>query len=98
MSHVQGKIHTAMAIIAEKAEIRIGDRVHVKEVMPGRGCKGVVRFIGSVDFVDDMTPWYGVELDSELGRHDGTVQGVRFEDDFYVFWGKFTFRVRKQSS
>ena len=66
-----------MASIAEKSEIRIGDRVHVKEVAPGRGCKGVVRFIGSVDFVDDMSEWFGVELDTELGRHDGTVQGVR---------------------
>jgi dynactin complex subunit len=46
-------------------------------VLPGRGSKGVVRFIGSVDFVDDMTEWYGIELDSEIGRHDGTVQGVR---------------------
>jgi len=78
VSHVQGKIHTAMAIIAEKAEIKIGDRVYVKEVMPGRGCKGVIRFIGSVDFVDDMSEWYGIELDDELGRHDGTVQGVRY--------------------
>jgi len=78
VSHVQGKIMTAMAIIKEKAEIRIGDRVHVKEVMPGRGAKGVVRFIGSVDFVDDMSTWFGVELDVELGRHDGTVQGVRY--------------------
>ena len=30
--------------------------------------------MGSVDFVDDMTSWLGVELDTALGRHDGTVQ------------------------
>jgi len=78
VSHVQGKIQTAMQIIADRAEIRIGDRVYVKEVMPGKGCKGVVRFIGSVDFVDDMATWFGVELDTEIGRHDGTVQGVRY--------------------
>ena len=77
VSHVQGKIQTAMAIIAEKSEVKIGDRVHVKDVMPGKGAKGVVRFIGSVDFVDDMSEWFGIELDTELGRHDGTVQGVR---------------------
>jgi dynactin complex subunit len=53
------------------------DLLSPKEVLPGRGSKGVVRFIGSVDFVDDMTEWYGIELDSEIGRHDGTVQGVR---------------------
>ena len=27
--------------------------------------------------MDDMADWYGVELDQALGRHDGTVQGVR---------------------
>lgn len=36
------------------------------------------RFMGSVDFVDDMSEWLGIELDSPLGRHDGTVQGVRY--------------------
>jgi len=78
VSHVQAKFHTAMSVIAEKAEIRVGDRVMVKEVAPGKGCKGVIRFVGSVDFVDDMTKWYGVELDDPLGRHDGTVQQVRY--------------------
>ena len=34
--------------------------------------------MGSVDFVDDMSEWLGIELDSPLGRHDGTVQGVRY--------------------
>ena len=29
--------------------------------------------------MDDMADWYGVELDQALGRHDGTVQGVRSE-------------------
>ena len=53
------------------------DPIIIQEVMPGRGAKGVVRFIGSVDFVDDMSTWFGIELDVELGRHDGTVQGVR---------------------
>ena len=37
-----------------------------------------VSFMGSVDFVSDMSEWLGVELDQPLGRHDGTVQGVRY--------------------
>jgi hypothetical protein len=68
-----------MAVIAERAEVRVGDRVFVRDT-PGQdgGCRGTVRFLGSVDFVDDMTDWYGVELDQAIGRHDGTVQGVRY--------------------
>ena len=77
VSHVQAKFHTAMAVIAERSEVRVGDRVFVKEVTPDKGCKGTVRFLGSVDFVDDMSEWLGIELDQEIGRHDGTVQGVR---------------------
>ena len=65
-----------MEAIAERTEVRVGDRVWVEEVVPGRGCKGTVRFRGSVDFVDDMAEWLGVELDQPLGRHAGTVQGV----------------------
>ena len=78
VSHVRAKFQTAMTAIAERAELRVGDRVWVEEVTHGKGCKGVVRFMGSVDFVDDMSEWLGVELDQPLGRHDGTVQGVRY--------------------
>ena len=79
VSHVQAKFHTAMASIAERTEVRVGDRVWVADTLgPDRGCRGTVRFLGSVDFVDDMTDWYGVELDQAMGRHDGTVQGVRY--------------------
>jgi len=78
ISHVQAKFHTAMAVIAERSEVRVGDRVFVKEVTPDKGCKGTVRFLGSVDFVDDMSEWLGIELDQQMGRHDGTVQGVRY--------------------
>ena len=77
VSHVQAKFHTAMAVIAERSEVRVGDRVAVKDLTPGQICHGTVRFLGSVDFVDDMSEWLGVELDNPLGRHDGTVQGVR---------------------
>ncbi len=30
VSHVRAKFHTAMAIIAERSEIRVGDRVFIK--------------------------------------------------------------------
>merc|ERR1719232_1388871 len=78
VSHVRAKFHTAMEAIAERTEVRVGDRVWVKEVVNDKGCKGTIRFMGSVDFVDDMSEWLGIELDSPLGRHDGTVQGVRY--------------------
>ena len=78
VSHVRAKFQTAMEAIAERTEVRVGDRVWVEEVVAGRGCKGTVRFMGSVDFVDDMSEWLGVELDQALGRHDGTVQAVRY--------------------
>ena len=57
-----------MEAIAEKTELKIGDRVWVKDVVNNKGCKGIIRFMGSVDFVDDMSEWYGVELDSALGK------------------------------
>ena len=77
-------------------QVRVGDRVWVNDTLgPERGCRGTVRFLGSVtiffktyslftqvDFVDDMADWYGVELDQALGRHDGTVQGVRSETNY----------------
>ena len=78
VSHVRAKFHTAMEAIAERTEVRVGDRVMVEDVAAGRGCRGTVRFMGSVDFVDDMSEWLGVELDKPLGRHDGTVQAVRY--------------------
>ena len=78
VSHVRAKFHSAMEAIAERTEVRVGDRVWVKEVVHDKGCKGTIRFMGSVDFVDDMSEWLGIELDSPLGRHDGTVQGVRY--------------------
>ena len=78
VSHVRAKFQTAMEAIAERTEVRVGDRVWVEEVTPGRGCRGTVRFMGSVDFVSDMSEWLGVELDQPLGRHDGTVQAVRY--------------------
>ena len=78
VSHVRAKFHTAMEAIAETKEIKIGDRVWVKDVGNDKSCLGTIRFMGSVDFVDDMSERLGIELDTPLGRHDGTVQGVRY--------------------
>ena len=66
-------------------------------MVAGRGCKGLVRFIGSVDFVDDMAEWYGVELDSEMGRHDGTVQGVRSAPILFSNHLSESFRLRAKN-
>ena len=46
------------------------------------------RFVGRVDFVEGDNKWFGIELDEPLGRHDGTVQDVRYFaalDDHGVF-------------
>merc|ERR1719384_3096864 len=55
VSHVRAKFQTAMEAIAERTEPRVGDRVWVREVSNDKGCKGTIRFMGSVDFVDDMS-------------------------------------------
>ena len=56
----------------------------VSEVVPGSRDRGTVRFIGSVDFVEDESEWFGVELDTPVGRHDGTVQGIRSVESKYI--------------
>ena len=65
VSNIGSRITEAQSIIAEKAagEIRVGDRVSVsgldvKQRPAGRTSKnyepiGTIRFVGSVDFVDD---------------------------------------------
>ena len=89
VSRVGSRLSDAMTQIAERAmnEIRVGDRVTVSglDISHQQGDKmrrydplGTVRFVGPVDFVDDDARWYGVDLDEPVGRHDGTVQGVRY--------------------
>ena len=94
VSKVAPRIHEAMSHIAEKGkdEIKVGDRVNVVEINDGtakkKSCLGTVRFVGSVDFVEGDNKWFGIELDEPLGRHDGTVQDVRYfaaPDDHGVF-------------
>ncbi|XP_040569889.1 CAP-Gly domain-containing linker protein 3 [Lepeophtheirus salmonis] len=81
VSKVSSKLTNAIEEIAERKEIKEGDRVRVSCIDGARkGIKhpGVVRFVGTVDFVDDNNRWYGVELDEALGKHDGTVRGVKY--------------------
>ena len=57
ISKVSSRLTEAISIIAERAEIRVGDQVSVSGLGCDRKhpttCLGVVRFVGAVDFVDD---------------------------------------------
>lgn len=50
---------------------KIGDRVLVGST----GQVGTLRYLGATAFREGF--WAGVELDSESGKNDGTVQGYR---------------------
>lgn len=52
------------------SDLQVGSRVTVK------GEPGTVRFIGATSFSTGQ--WAGVELDSEKGKNDGSVQGVKY--------------------
>ena len=87
VSHVSSRLTECLAVIEEKQEIKVGDRVRVNIPDPNKRAKeasaeeeGTVRFVGKVDFTrdDDEAKWFGVELDRPRGRHEGTVQGVRY--------------------
>ena len=55
ISKVSSRLTEAIAVIAERAEIRVGDQVMVSGLggKQTTSCSGVVRFVGAVDFVDD---------------------------------------------
>ncbi|KAM6135226.1 kinesin-like protein KIF13A [Pterocles gutturalis] len=60
------------------------DRVHVlpswvavgEQVCVGSNKMGTVRYVGTVDFSAGI--WVGVELNVQLGKHDGTVKGREY--------------------
>eukprot|EP01134_Creolimax_fragrantissima_P003072 CFRG3072T1 len=53
--------------------IDVNQRVSIPSKDGGRG---VVRFVGLTKFAKGI--WYGVELDTQTGMNDGTVDGVRY--------------------
>lgn len=50
--------------------LTVGQRVRVKDNY------GTVRFIGKTKFAPGV--WVGVELEDEVGRNDGSVEGIRY--------------------
>ncbi|XP_064363054.1 kinesin-like protein KIF13A isoform X3 [Dromaius novaehollandiae] len=47
-----------------------------EQVCFGSNKMGTVRYVGTVDFSDGI--WIGVELNVQLGKHDGTVKGREY--------------------
>ncbi|OMH81217.1 CAP-Gly domain-containing linker protein 1, partial [Zancudomyces culisetae] len=53
-------------------------KVEVGKLVLAQDKKGVVRFMGETSFSTGL--WIGVELEEQLGKNDGSVQGVRYFD------------------
>ncbi|ORX71642.1 hypothetical protein DL89DRAFT_321907 [Linderina pennispora] len=60
---------------AEASGIHVDDRCQV-EVLGSGTRLGAVRFVGKTQFRPGY--WVGVEFDEPTGKHDGTVDGVRY--------------------
>ncbi|KAJ3300892.1 hypothetical protein HDU76_005977 [Blyttiomyces sp. JEL0837] len=59
----------------EAEGIKVGDRCEV-EAEGGLSKRGCVKFVGLTDFKPGF--WVGVEYDEPLGKHDGTVDGIKY--------------------
>eukprot|EP00930_Biecheleria_cincta_P065222 TRINITY_DN50938_c0_g1_i1.p1 TRINITY_DN50938_c0_g1~~TRINITY_DN50938_c0_g1_i1.p1 ORF type:complete len:322 (+),score=61.81 TRINITY_DN50938_c0_g1_i1:22-966(+) len=57
----------------DASQVSVGDRVRIQA--KGNFC-GVVRFLGETKFREGI--WVGVELDSDAGKNDGSVNGVQY--------------------
>ncbi|KAJ3283415.1 CAP-GLY domain-containing linker protein 3 [Blyttiomyces sp. JEL0837] len=57
---------------ASPHKVKVGDRVQIKT----DSRTGILRFMGETKFAPGS--WAGLELDQNLGKHDGMVQGVRY--------------------
>ncbi|KAL5265792.1 hypothetical protein ACHWQZ_G006482 [Mnemiopsis leidyi] len=58
--------------VSEMTPLKVGTRVITKDTR----LEGTVRFCGEPQFAKGM--WVGVELDTEQGKNDGEVKGVRY--------------------
>ena len=61
---------------AVAAQVKVGDRVLVRMRGHAQKQRGTVRFVGETAFKEG--PWVGVELDSAVGKNDGSVEGTRY--------------------
>ena len=62
--------------MAAAAQVAVGDRVQVRIRGQPSAQRGFVRFVGATDFKGG--PWVGVQLDGEVGKNDGSVDGTRY--------------------
>lgn len=62
------------------ATLALGCRVTIldKRGRPRRLDCGNLRYLGPAGFSTGRQVWCGIELDLELGKHDGTVEGLRY--------------------
>ena len=51
----------------------IEDKVKVRFRGPG-----TIKFVGSLEHTKEMGLWYGIQLKNRRGRHDGTINGVKY--------------------
>mmetsp|Transcript_23682 Transcript_23682/g.30807 ORF Transcript_23682/g.30807 Transcript_23682/m.30807 type:complete len:1341 (+) Transcript_23682:154-4176(+) len=70
----------ADSIITHKERLSLGCRIDVldKKGQPRRLDCGKLLFLGPTKFSTGRQVWCGIELDFDLGAHDGTVDGVRY--------------------
>ena len=66
----------AAAAVAAAAQVGVGHRVQVRIRGQRAAQRGIVRFVGGTAFKEG--PWVGVQLDSAVGKNDGSVDGTRY--------------------
>lgn len=70
-SDVHSLMSSSSSSSVNSEHIHLGSRVLLTDRKTG-----IVRFIGTTKFAAGI--WYGIELSRQLGKHDGSIQGVRY--------------------